>query len=124
MDDRNLALVRAYSDGYRHAGGDNPPETIYQGVGCTECRGIGYRGRTGVFELLPMNAELRRLLNARAGEDAILAAARGSGLSTLSEEALKLVREGTTTLEEVARVFHEVQLPVTQSEPTIDSEAV
>jgi len=91
--------------------GDNPPETIYHGVGCTECRGIGYRGRTGVFELLPMTAELRRLLNARAGEDAILTAARGSGLSTLSEEALKLVRAGTTTLEEIARLFPEIEVP-------------
>ena len=69
------------------------------------------RGRTGVFELLPMTAELRRLLNARAGEDAILAAARGSGLSTLSEEALKLVRAGTTTLEEIARLFPEIEVP-------------
>jgi type II secretory ATPase GspE/PulE/Tfp pilus assembly ATPase PilB-like protein len=43
----------------------NLPETIYQGAGCSECGGIGYRGRIGVFELLPMNAELRRLLNAR-----------------------------------------------------------
>jgi type IV pilus assembly protein PilB len=90
----------------------NPPETIYQGVGCTECRGIGYRGRIGAFELLPMNAELRFLLNARSGEDAILAAARASGLSTLRDESIKLVREGTTTIEEIARVFHDIEVPV------------
>jgi len=104
--------------------GDNPPETIYHGVGCTECRGIGYRGRTGVFELLPMTAELRRLLNARAGEDAILAAARGSGLSTLSEEALKLVREGATTLEEIARLFPEIEVPPTHAETMRVGDAV
>ena len=92
----------------------NPPETIYLGAGCSECRGIGYRGRIGVFELLPMNAELRRLLNARAGEDAILAAARAAGLSTLRDEAIKLVREGTTTIEEIARVFHDIEVPVAQ----------
>ena len=49
-----------------------------------------------------MNAELRFLLNARSGEDAILAAARASGLSTLRDESIKLVREGTTTIEEIA----------------------
>jgi type IV pilus assembly protein PilB len=92
----------------------NLPETIYQGAGCSECGGIGYRGRIGVFELLPMNAELRRLLNARAGEDAILAAARAAGLSTLRDEAIKLVREGTTTIEEIARVFHDIEVPVAQ----------
>jgi general secretion pathway protein E len=104
--------------------GKNPPKTMYQGVGCTECRGIGYLGRVGVFELLTMNAELRRLINARATEEEILTAAREAGLATLREEALKLVREGVTTLEEVGRVFHEIEVPVTSTETTAISEAV
>ena len=53
-----------------------------------------------------------------------MAAARRSGLSTLSEEALKLVREGTTTLEEIARVFPEIELPATHAETMQISEAV
>jgi general secretion pathway protein E len=97
---------------------------MYQGVGCTECRGIGYLGRVGVFELLTMNAELRRLINARATEEEILTAAREAGLATLREEALTLVREGVTTLEEVGRVFHEIEVPVTSTETTAISEAV
>jgi type IV pilus assembly protein PilB len=95
--------------------GSNPPKTMYHGVGCTECRGIGYHGRVGVFEILTIDAELRRLINARAREDQIMAAARASGLSTLHEEALALVRNGTTTLEEVQRVFHEIELPATDA---------
>ena len=91
-----------------HLFGDTPPTRLYQGVGCAECGGIGYRGRVGVFELLTMNADLRRLLLARASEDEIMTAARASGLSTLREQALELVREGTTTLEEVTRVFHDL----------------
>ena len=102
-------------DSVKHLFGSNPPKTMYQGVGCTECRGIGYLGRVGVFELLTMNAELRRLVNARATEEEILTAARASGLSTLREEALALVRNGTTTLEEVSRVFHEIEVPATQA---------
>jgi type IV pilus assembly protein PilB len=91
-----------------HLFGDNPPETLYGSAGCANCRGIGYRGRVGVHELLTINSQLRQLLNARAGEDAILAAARAGGLSTLREQALDLVRDGTTTIEELTRVFHEL----------------
>jgi type IV pilus assembly protein PilB len=108
----------------KHVFGDNPPRTIFDGAGCTECRGIGYLGRVGVFELLTIDGNLRRLLNTRASEDEIIAAARESGLSTLREEALALVRNGTTTLEEIARVFHEIQLPATQTERAMISEAV
>jgi type II secretory ATPase GspE/PulE/Tfp pilus assembly ATPase PilB-like protein len=108
----------------KHLFGDNPPKTMFQGVGCTECRGIGYLGRVGVYELLTMNAELRRLINARATEEQILAAARESGLATLREEALGLVREGVTTLEEIGRVFHEIEVPVTRTETTAISQAV
>ncbi len=108
----------------KHLFGDNPPKTMYQGVGCAECRGIGYLGRVGVFELLTMNAELRRLVNARATEEEILTAARAAGLSMLREEALTLVRSGMTTLEEVARVFHEIELPATHAVTTVISEAV
>jgi type IV pilus assembly protein PilB len=108
----------------KHLFGANPPKTIFHGVGCTECRGIGYHGRVGVFELLTINAEMRRLINARATEEEILTAARASGLSTLREQALELVREGTTTIEEVSRVFHEIEVPEVQTETTLVSEAV
>jgi type IV pilus assembly protein PilB len=101
-------------DAVKHVFGANPPKTMYQGVGCAECRGIGYLGRVGVFELLTMNSEMRRLVNARATEEEILNAARASGLSTLRDEALRLVREGMTTLEEVSRVFHEIEVPALQ----------
>jgi len=112
------------SQSVKHLFGDNPPKTIFQGAGCTECQGIGYLGRVGVFEVLTMNAELRRLINARATEEEILTAARASGLSILREEALALVRNGTTTLEEIARVFPEIELPATDEETLQVSEAV
>jgi len=111
-------------DSVKRLFGANPPKTMFHGVGCAECRGIGYHGRIGVFELLTMDAELRQLLNARASEDEIMTAALKGGLSTLCEEALGLVVNGTTTLEEIARVFHEIQLPVSQPESEMSSEAV
>ena len=96
------------TDKHRQLFGANPPETLLRGTGCPDCRGIGYRGRVGVFELLTLNSELRRLLQNRATEDEILAVARVNGLSTLREEAIQLVREGVTTIEEITRVFHEL----------------
>ena len=93
---------------HRHLFGANTPDTLFQGVGCSECRGIGYKGRIGVFELLTLNSELRRMITNRASEEEILEAARRNGLSTLREQALELVRQGVTTLEEVTRIFHEL----------------
>jgi len=111
-------------DSVKHLFGDNPPKTMFQGAGCAECQGIGYLGRVGVFELLTMNAELRRLVNAHASEAEMLTAARASGLFTLREEALRLVREGTTTLEEIARVFPEIEVPAARPAMSVISEAV
>jgi type IV pilus assembly protein PilB len=91
-----------------HLFGPNLPESVHQGVGCAECRGIGYKGRVAVFELLTLNSELRRLMQSRATEDEMLAVARVNGLSTLREEALDLVRQGVTTIDEITRVFHEL----------------
>jgi type IV pilus assembly protein PilB len=88
--------------------GKNQPSVLYHGIGCTECRGVGYKGRVGVFELLTLNSELRRLVNARATEEEILDAARANGLSTLREQAIELVRQGVTTIDEITRVFHEL----------------
>jgi type II secretory ATPase GspE/PulE/Tfp pilus assembly ATPase PilB-like protein len=93
---------------HRHLFGKDQPDVIYHGAGCTECRGLGYKGRVGVFELLTLNSDLRRLINARATEEAILEAARANGLSTLREQALELVRQGVTTIDEITRVFHEL----------------
>lgn len=95
-------------DEARHLFGADVPATIRRGTGCHECGGIGYRGRIGVYELLSINAALRRLLFARASEADMQQAAHDAGLSTLREQAIELVRNGDTTLEEITRVFHEL----------------
>ena len=82
-------------------------ETFYKGAGCPDCRGTGFRGRHGIFELMRMNEELRELVLDRASDAKVLDAARRSGMSTLREECLALVSAGETTLEEVLRVTQE-----------------
>jgi type II secretory ATPase GspE/PulE/Tfp pilus assembly ATPase PilB-like protein len=76
---------------------------FYQGKGCEECRGTGYRGRIGIFELLAINAELRELILQRRSSAEIKSAANKSML-TMHQDALQKAAEGITTLEEILRV--------------------
>jgi type IV pilus assembly protein PilB len=80
--------------------------TPKRGKGCSDCGGTGYKGRTGVFEVLPVTAELRRVLLSTPTEAAIGAAARAHGMSTLRTSALAAAHRGETTYEEVLRATH------------------
>jgi type IV pilus assembly protein PilB len=77
-----------------------------RGVGCAECGGTGYYGRTGIFELLPVTASLREVLMTTPTEAAIASAARKSGMQPLRAHALAKAHAGITTYEEVLRVTH------------------
>ena len=82
------------------------------GGGCEECLNTGYRGRTGVFELLVIGENIRQLIAAPGGAplSSIRAAAKAEGLRTLAEEGRRLVSEGRTTELEVQRVIAGVEL--------------
>lgn len=73
-------------------------------VGCTTCRGTGYRGRTGFYELLSIEEELRAELPKRRGSSELREIAIRNGMRTLRQDGARLVREGTTSVEEVLRV--------------------
>ena len=77
---------------------------LYRGVGCRECRGSGFRGRTGLFELLLMNDEIRELVMQRSGTAKIIEAGRRNGLALLREDGWQKVLGGVTTPEEILRV--------------------
>lgn len=79
----------------------SPLKTASKGVGCKDCKGTGYRGRIGVYELLRMNTKIKRLIAKRASEDEIRDAAVESGTVTLFEDAWAKVRDGITSVEEV-----------------------
>ena len=76
----------------------------WRGAGCSECRGTGYKGRTGVYELLVMDDQLRSELLNRRGSGELRQIAIAKGMRTLQGDGLRLVRDGITTLEEVLRV--------------------
>jgi general secretion pathway protein E len=81
--------------------------TTYYGAGCEECRNTGYRGRTGIFELMAIDGEIRRLVIERASSDIIRKKAVSKGMQVLRECGWEKVKQGVTTIEEVLRVSQE-----------------
>jgi general secretion pathway protein E len=78
--------------------------TLFRGAGCVACSQTGYRGRTGIFELMVLNDEIRRLIGTKADSTAIKHAAITNGMVTLKQEGAERVLQGHTTLEEVMRI--------------------
>jgi general secretion pathway protein E len=82
-------------------------QTVWRGRGCEACMQSGYRGRTGIFELLVMDSEVRHLLTSGADSVTIKEAAVRRGMNTLFGDGLNKVKTGVTTLNEVMRVTQE-----------------
>lgn len=76
---------------------------FYKGEGCAECYHTGYKGRRGVFEILTINAKMRRLISEGASYDELYAAAKETDFVSMRDNCRKLVLEGATTAEEAAR---------------------
>ena len=76
---------------------------LYKAKGCADCRNTGYRGRTAIFEMIPMARELRKLVFDSANEDEIRQAAIKNGMVTLRDAGNERVLDGTTGIEEVLR---------------------
>ena len=81
--------------------------TIYEGKGCESCKFTGYRGRTGIYEFLVMNEEIRDLIIHRSSSDQIKKKALELGMHTLRMDGWERVKKGITTLDEVIRVTKE-----------------
>jgi general secretion pathway protein E len=79
-------------------------EHAWRGAGCSECRGTGYRGRTGIFELLVMDEDLRLAVQKDASAKHLEKLGKARGMRLLKEDGLRVIAEGLTTPEEVLRV--------------------
>ena len=77
---------------------------FFRGEGCPACGGTGYRGRTGIFEILPFHQQVRDLVMANGSENDIRQLAVAKGMTTLGQAALDKVKAGVTTLSELYRV--------------------
>jgi len=87
--------------------GTDAPNILYRGAGCRLCRGTGYRGRNGIFEVMPVTEEIRALVMSHAPAHELRKVAVAQGMHSLRNDGLRLVREGRTTLEEVLRMTKE-----------------
>ncbi len=97
-----------YSDEELVASGLNPEEwrnvAFYEGEGCIECSGTGFRGRTAIHELLELTDNVREMILAKRPSSEIRRAAREEGMHFLRESALDRVKRGLTTLKEINKV--------------------
>ena len=83
------------------------PLTLYQGKGCKNCKQSGYRGRSGIYEFLLVNEEIKKLISERASTQVIREVAKKTaGLVPLRLDGLQKVLKGITTLDEVDRVAY------------------
>jgi general secretion pathway protein E len=78
--------------------------TLKRGSGCRECRGTGYRGRSGVFEIFPLSSQIKKMVGEEAQTLDMTRVAIREGMTTLREDAWKKVKAGITTYEEALRV--------------------
>jgi general secretion pathway protein E len=85
---------------------DSSVET-YHGRGCDECRHTGYHGRTGIFELMLIDSDLRQLILERASADTLKKQALANGMQDLRKSGWEKVKQGVTSIEEVLRVSQE-----------------
>ncbi len=77
--------------------------SFYYGKGCARCNNSGYKGRTGIYELLEVTDDVRDMITSDASVDDVRNFARSQGMTTLRESGLKLIFDGVTTIDEVVR---------------------
>jgi general secretion pathway protein E/type IV pilus assembly protein PilB len=92
--------------------GDEVPAVTYRGRGCRNCMGSGYRGRQGVFEMMPVTDEVRVLIQEHASSRDIRKVAIKQGMNSLREDGWRLIREGRSTPEEVLRMTKDEEVAV------------
>jgi type II secretory ATPase GspE/PulE/Tfp pilus assembly ATPase PilB-like protein len=83
---------------------DDPPATIYRGVGCDKCSRQGYKGRMAIMELLKITPEIDEMIARRASTRELRNFAVAHGFRTLVDDGMRRVLEGTTSLDEVSRL--------------------
>jgi type II secretory ATPase GspE/PulE/Tfp pilus assembly ATPase PilB-like protein len=86
---------------------DSDNIAFYRGKGCPSCKDTGYSGRTGIYELLLVNDDVKKLITQKASADEIKKKAAEAGMKTLYDDGMQKALSGITSIEEVLRVSHE-----------------
>ena len=98
--DRDLLLAEGIDPGIL---GD----TMYRAAGCPKCQNTGYRGRVGIFEMIKIDDDIRKMIVSRKDASYIRDACVKKGMKTMFDDGLEKVRKGITTIDEVLRVIKE-----------------
>ncbi len=77
--------------------------TVYKGKGCSHCNQTGYKGRVGLYEVMPISPEIRQMILKGASSDEIAKQAVKEGMATLRDDGMEKIRQGVTTIEELMR---------------------
>lgn len=80
---------------------------VYEGKGCDVCHGTGYIGRIGIYEVMEVDEDIRRLIVTKSTSNEISAMAIKNGMTTMLEDGLEKIKMGITTIEEIVRVTKE-----------------
>jgi len=80
------------------------PSKVYKAVGCLDCRNTGYRGRQGIYEILPLSETIKEMLNEKTELSVLRKQAMKEGMRTLRLAGAQKIAAGVTTIEEVLRV--------------------
>jgi len=87
---------------WRQQYGDaNGALTLFSATGCEKCGHMGYQGRIGIYELLPMSAAMKRKIYARANADEMRHTAISEGMQTIKQDGIEKVLQGKTDMEQV-----------------------
>ena len=79
--------------------------SLHRAVGCNRCSGTGYKGRVGIYEIMPVTEAIERLIVERKSADEIMRVAAAEGMITLRQDGLERVVQGKTSIEEISRVI-------------------
>ncbi|KPK63983.1 type II secretion system protein GspE [candidate division WOR_3 bacterium SM23_42] len=85
------------------AKGTFPNNKIFKGKGCTNCNQTGYKGRIGLYEVMPISPDIRAMILKGSSSDEIAEQAEKEGMLTLRDDGIEKVKEGVTTIEELMR---------------------
>ena len=93
--------------GFRRGDPRNGPDRFYEGRGCEYCSNTGFTGRVGIYELMPINDDIRKLIVAKADSNQIRKKALENGMRPLQDDGWLKVRQGMSSIAEVLRVTQE-----------------
>ena len=105
LSEKNRALIEPLLKNLPERTAQKGVQSVFEPGNCPECRGLGYRGRIGIYEAILMDRGIESIINENPSEREIWSAARKQGILTMQEDGVVKVLAGITSIEELLRVI-------------------